>query len=173
MAHKSPWGDAGDSFLEIVEQTAKGVGQVVQQGTVGAVKKTADEFLGSTLSKDKTGIEQPKTGEKKAENFTKLSPDKLAQIGDTFKDQDDVRLEQLRNKLFNIVKSDESNAYHEAQQKEQERIQKMKEEDQQKQPDQSAMGELPQTSSKAARGMSAKKVIKSSSAETKANSSKQ
>jgi hypothetical protein len=173
MANKSPWGDVGDEFLEIIEQTGKGVAQTAQQGTAGAVKQVIDTVAGTTLSKDKSSIEQTKAGEKNTQNFTQLSPDKLAQIGDKFKSQDDIHLEQLRNRLFNIVKGDEKGAYQEAKQKEQERIQKMREEDQQPGADQNNMSELPQMSSKAARGMTAKKAIKSSSAETKANSSKQ
>lgn len=173
MASKSPWGDVGDEFLEIIEQTGKGVAQTAQQGTVGAVKQVIDTVAGTALSKDKSSIEQTKTGETKAQNFTKLNPDKLAQIGEKFKSQDDIHLEQLRSRLFNIVKGDERAAYQEAKQKEQERVAKINEADKQQDTGQNNMSELPQMSSKAARGMTAKKAIKSSSAETKANSSKQ
>ncbi|HLL61058.1 MAG TPA: hypothetical protein VK338_05045 [Candidatus Nitrosocosmicus sp.] len=171
---KNPWGQIGDEFGEIIGQTAKTTANVAQSATIGVIKKLGDELTGSNLSQGDKGIEKIEQGQSKQQNFTALDKDKLKNIENGYKKQDDMQLEQLRNRLFNIVKSDEKQAYEEAKQEEQERLRKIEEEEMQKnQREQEGLGELPQMTSKTKRGMTAQKAVKSSNTETKANTGKQ
>lgn len=175
MTGKNVWGDIGDEFLEIVEQGAQSAKQLVQPKPVNGTKPSVQAAQEIKKQSNDPGIEKNLANEATGSHYTPLSEKILQQIGSVFKKQDDAQLEQMRKRLFDLVKNGEEQAYQEAKKKEQERLQKIQEEEMQKNQSSNQLGELPQMSSKQKRGMAKQKVVHQAqaSAETKAGQSKQ
>lgn len=166
------WGDVSDDLFELGKSTTKATGQAVKSVTIGAVQKAVDEAAGSSSTQgNDRGIEQLEKGQGKKQNHTPLD---MKRLEEGYKNQDQQKLDNLRNHLFNLVKSEEKNVVGQNKQEEQQRKQKEEQEIEQEKRQKLKQ----QETFVAPRGKERKSILgkvkkKSSQVESKANAGKQ
>lgn len=121
MAKGGFWDDTYEKLAEFGQSTAKTTAKSLNQ-TFNPIK-----ILENAVATDKTnnkdkGIEQLEKGKAKKQNHTPLDFNKLQ---DKYKDQDKIKTENLRNRLFQFVKSGEEKTIMEKRAKEQQRKQQL------------------------------------------------
>lgn len=173
-----------DNTMEILE-----LGQSTAKATKQGIKNTFSPLkILQSMTQNPNAVEGNKKDgehdsegkmkealEKNKKNSTPLDYDKL---GDTYKDKDKQSLEAMRNKLFNLVKSDEQHGIDLRKREEQERVQKMQQEEEEKrrreeqQRQQDSQSAVPQGKARKTIGGAQKKKADESHQEVKANRSK-
>lgn len=172
MANRHSSFDPGDNdLLEFGISTAKSIpGQVAKafNPLAGVFDKKA-ESSPNTPNKDK-GVEKLM----KDANKDKSTPLDFQKLQNKFADQDKIKLEAMRNRLFNMVKNDEEKAILERKREAEERKQKELQEEQEKkqkqlQAQQDQPSDVPQGKVRKQLGATAKKVVSDTRQEMKGN----
>lgn len=171
MPKGSFWSDTFEQLAELGKSTAK---QSVQ-----AVKQTFDplkmmEKAVNPNAKNDKGVEKLEQGKSKKQNHTPLDFSKLE---NQYQNQDKIKADNLRNRLFQLVKSGEEKAIMSKKQEEEEKKRKEVYEEQEKKrkKQQQAMqqpADIPKGKERKSI-FSAKKVAKREQAEVKPASGKQ
>jgi hypothetical protein len=110
---------------EPAKQTVQAVGDIINPVNMFR------EIMGMEKKSENAGQSQREKIEQefKKQNSTAIDVNKLQE---KYNDQDKIKMDALRNKLFNLVKSDEKKAIEEIKQEEMERKRKFEEEEQKK-----------------------------------------
>lgn len=128
MAKGSFWSDTFEQALEFGQGTVKQGTQAVKQ-TFSPIK-ILEQVTGSSpqASQDK-GKEMLEKGQIDGQNHTPLN---LEELQKKYQDQDKQKMEGLRSRLFQLVKSGEEKAVGEIKKEEEERKRKLSQEEQEK-----------------------------------------
>lgn len=161
-------------LLELGQSTTQKTGQAIKSVTLDAFAKGAKELIGN--SNNNPSETQPKNQEKQNKpNHTPLDIEKLQKI---YEDQDKKKINQLRDHLFRLIKSEEKKAQEERKKEEMERKKKEEMEQEEKKRQQllkaKQQEELPIPKGKERKSIFApRKLIKRSLAETRVGAGKQ
>lgn len=127
MAKGNLWNDSFEQALEFGASTAKQSAQAVKQ-TFNPLKVLEQTTQSPQNSQDK-GIEQTEKGKSNEQKHTPLDFDKL---NEKYQDQDKQKLDGLRNRLHQLVKSDEQKAIEARKKQEEDRQKQFQQQDQEK-----------------------------------------
>lgn len=179
MSNFSSFEDTFEKAWEMGASAVKKTGSQVKKGAVSATSQAVSNITGSVpkQSSDK-GIEGMREALKKQNNHTKLDPQRLAQLEEGYKKQDEGKVDEVRDKLmryFRLEKESEARAIEQLKQEEEERKRREQEEEEQKKAKEQAenKNDLPMPKGKERKSIFAKQKKRSSSMETKVGSGKQ
>jgi len=106
---------------QFIQDTFEKIGEEAVELTLGTAKEAVKQLMGV---EEKSAQKTPedllkKEGQNLPKNYTELDKKKL---GETYRKQDGLEIEALKNRLFNNVQSGSEMAHHQAVKTEQERL---------------------------------------------------
>lgn len=120
--------DSFEKVFELGQSTAKQTGQAIKQ--TFSPLKLLEQITGSAQkNQNDQGMEKLEKARKKQTNHSPLD---LKRLQESYQDQDSQKINNLKRKLFNLVKKEEKQAIEEHEQKEERRKRKIAQEEEEK-----------------------------------------